>query len=73
MDEPLSDPSVVPTYLLSRFTRQHVTVALGGDGGDEVFAGYPMYPGHLMARRYERVPAALRRLVVEPLVRGLPV
>lgn len=73
MDEPLSDPSVVPTYLLSRFTRQHVTVALGGDGGDEVFAGYPMYSGHRIARRYEQVPAALRRLVVEPLVRGLPV
>src|SRR5690242_14443251 len=42
MDEPMSDPSLVPTYLLSRFTRKHVTVALGGDGGDEIFAGYPM-------------------------------
>jgi len=42
MDEPMSDPSLVPTYLLSRFTRKHVTVALGGDGGDELFAGYPM-------------------------------
>src|SRR3989441_6143589 len=50
MDEPLSDPSLVPTYLLSRFTRKHVTVALGGDGGDEIFAGYPMYFGHRMAR-----------------------
>ena len=73
LDEPLSDPSVVPTYLLSRFTRQHVTVALGGDGGDELFAGYPMYQAHRLARLYSRVPERLRRLLVEPAVRGLPV
>jgi asparagine synthase (glutamine-hydrolysing) len=73
MDEPLSDPSVVSTYLLCRFTRQHVTVALGGDGGDEIFAGYQMYHGHKIARLYERVPRALRRLLVEPAIRRLPV
>ncbi|HJU56707.1 MAG TPA: asparagine synthase (glutamine-hydrolyzing) [Pyrinomonadaceae bacterium] len=73
MDEPFSDPSLVPTYLLSRFTRKHVTVALGGDGGDELFAGYPMYPGHQFARKYERVPRFLRRALIEPLVRRLPV
>src|SRR5438067_13102262 len=73
LDEPMSDPSVVPTYLLSRFTRKHVTVALGGDGGDEVFAGYPMYFGHRMARAYDRVPQFLKRGVVEPLVKLLPV
>lgn len=73
MDEPLSDPSLVPTYLLSRFTRKHVTVALGGDGGDELFAGYQMYYGHRIARLYDRVPANLRRSLVEPLVRRLPV
>ena len=73
MDEPMSDPSVVPTYLLSRFTRKHVTVALGGDGGDEIFAGYPMYFGHRMARAYDRVPRFLKRGVVEPLVNLLPV
>ena len=50
MDEPFSDPSLVPTYLLSRFTRKHVTVALGGDGGDELFAGYPMYAGSALGR-----------------------
>src|SRR4029079_2344056 len=65
MDEPFSDPSLVPTYLLSRFTRKHVTVALGGDGGDELFAGYPMYAGHRWAEIYKRVPAQLRRGVVE--------
>ncbi|HEV2912844.1 MAG TPA: asparagine synthase (glutamine-hydrolyzing) [Pyrinomonadaceae bacterium] len=73
MDEPLSDPSLVPTYLLSRFTRQHVTVALGGDGGDELFAGYPMYWGHRLARIYERVPRFARRALIEPAVRHLPV
>jgi len=73
MDEPISDPSVVPTYLLSRFTRKHVTVALGGDGGDEIFAGYPMYFGHHMARAYLSLPKFLRRGLVEPLVNLLPV
>ena len=73
MDEPLSDPSVVPTYLLSRFTRQHVTVALGGDGGDEIFAGYPMYPAHRLAKVYSQVPHTARRLLVESIVRRLPV
>ena len=73
MDEPFSDPSLVPTYLLSRFTRKHVTVALGGDGGDELFAGYQMYAGHRWAEVYKRVPAALRRGLVEPFVRLLPV
>jgi len=73
MDEPFSDPSLVPTYLLSRFTRKHVTVALGGDGGDELFAGYPMYAGLRWAEIYNRVPSSLRARVVEPLVRLLPV
>ena len=73
MDEPFSDPSLVPTYLLSRFTRKHVTVALGGDGGDELFAGYPMYAGHRWAEVYKRVPLALRRGLVEPVIRLLPV
>ena len=54
MDEPFSDPSLVPTYLLSRFTRKHVTVALGGDGGDELFAGYPMYAGLRWGEFYKR-------------------
>ena len=73
MDEPFSDPSLVPTYLLSRFTRKHVTVALGGDGGDELFAGYPMYAGLRWAELYKRFPPALRASIVEPLVKLLPV
>ncbi len=73
MDEPFSDPSLVPTYLLSRFTRKHVTVALGGDGGDELFAGYPMYAGLRWAEFYKRVPPAFRSGIIEPLVKLLPV
>jgi len=53
LDEPMADASILPTYLLSKFTRGHVTVALGGDGGDELFAGYPTYLAHKFARPYE--------------------
>ena len=53
LDEPMADASILPIYLLSKFTRQYVTVALGGDGGDELFAGYPTYLGHKFARQYE--------------------
>ncbi|MGH9868364.1 MAG: asparagine synthase (glutamine-hydrolyzing) [Candidatus Polarisedimenticolia bacterium] len=73
LDEPLGDASILPTHMLSRFTREHVTVALGGDGGDELFAGYPTYQAHRLAGWYERLPSALKAGVVEPLVRALPV
>ena len=72
MDEPFSDPSLVPTYLLSRFTRKHVTVALGGDGGDELFAGYPMYQGHYWAELYQRLPQVISSNIIEPVVRLMP-
>ncbi len=73
IDEPIGDASILPTYLLSRFTREHVTVALGGEGGDELMAGYPTYQAHRMAAIYERLPSLLRRGLVEPAVRRLPV
>jgi len=73
LDEPLGDASIIPTYLLSAFTRQHVKVALGGDGGDELFAGYPTLQAHRLAGYYMRAPGLLRRRVVEPVVRRLPV
>jgi len=73
LDEPLGDASILPTFLLSGFTRQSVTVALSGDGGDELFAGYPTYRAHRAAHWYRRLPALVRRAIVEPLVRALPV
>ena len=73
LDEPLSDGSLLPTFLLSRFVRRHVTVALGGDGGDEIFAGYPMYLGHKVANVYKAIPQFLRKSLIEPFVNNLPV
>ena len=73
LDEPLGDASLIPTYLLSRFTRRSVTVALSGDGGDELFAGYPTYQAHRLARALEPVPRWLRRGLIRPLVERLPV
>jgi asparagine synthase (glutamine-hydrolysing) len=73
LDEPLSDGSLIPTYLLARFVRQHVTVALGGDGGDELFAGYPMYYAHKVAAYYRTIPKFVRSGLIEPVVNALPV
>lgn len=72
LDEPFADSSAVPTYLVSRETRRHVTVALSGDGGDEIFGGYRKYQGELLSRQYQRIPRVLRRGVIEPLGRALP-
>ncbi|HEV1992461.1 MAG TPA: asparagine synthase (glutamine-hydrolyzing) [Candidatus Dormibacteraeota bacterium] len=73
LDEPLGDASIIPTYLLAEFTRRHVKVALGGDGGDELFAGYPTLQAHRLAAYYMRAPRLLREGLVEPIVRRLPV
>ncbi len=62
-DEPFADSSAVPTYLISRESRRHVTVALTGVGGDELFGGYPRYMGLLLASPLERIPAVVRRWV----------
>jgi asparagine synthase (glutamine-hydrolysing) len=59
----MADASILPTYLLSKFTRQHVTVALGGDGGDELFAGYPTYLAHKIATQYERILGPIHPIV----------
>ncbi|MGM0574189.1 MAG: asparagine synthase (glutamine-hydrolyzing) [Myxococcota bacterium] len=72
LDEPFADPSIVPTFLLSRFTRRHVTVALGGDGGDELLLGHPAFFMEAVARWAARVPRAVRARTVEPLARRLP-
>ncbi len=71
-DEPFADPASLPTLLLSRHTREHVTVALSGDGGDEIFAGYDRYFSERLADVYGRIPAALRRSLLNPAL-GLAV
>jgi asparagine synthase (glutamine-hydrolysing) len=58
LDEPFADPSILPTLLLSRFVRRHVTVALAGDGGDELFAGYDTFLAHRPAAWAARLPGA---------------
>src|SRR5437016_3348339 len=63
IDEPLPGPAWVPAFLLSRFARSHVKTVLVGEGADELFAGYPTYPGGALAARYARLPAAVRRAV----------
>lgn len=71
LDEPFADPSFLPTLLLSRFTRQHVTVALAGDGGDELFGGYDPFLAHRPAALLARLPRPLRALL-SLAVRRLP-
>ena len=73
LDEPMADPSILPTFVLSQLASQSVKVALGGDGGDELWAGYPTYFAQRVSAPYALLPRALRRAVIEPLIRALPV
>lgn len=72
LDEPMADASILPTYLLSLFTKEHVTVALGGDGGDELFAGYPTFQAENFVRMYQLLPLSLRRMFPS-MVRFFPI
>ncbi|MFY9555306.1 MAG: asparagine synthase (glutamine-hydrolyzing) [Blastocatellia bacterium] len=71
--EPYADSSAIPTYYLSKMTREHVTVALSGDGGDECFAGYERYVAMRIAERYNGLPRILKERVLEPAIGALPV
>jgi len=74
MDEPLGDGSLVPTFLLSQFTRRYVKAALGGDGGDELFGGYSTLQAHRLVEYYERlVPNVARLRLIPWVVNRMPV
>lgn len=72
LDEPLADASIVPTLLVSKLAREHVKVALSGDGGDELFAGYDSYRADRAAQLYSSVPGLVRGWLIEPVIRRLP-
>src|SRR5581483_6219335 len=73
LDEPLGDPSILPSYLLSKFARQQITVALSGDGGDELFAGYDPFRALALARFYSSLVPRLLHGGVRRLVELLPI
>lgn len=63
LDEPFGDSSAIPTYMVSKLAAEHVTVALSGDGGDELFAGYSKYLVEQKEQRYRHIPAAIRQMM----------
>jgi len=72
-DEPSADAGALPVWFLSRMSRRHVTVALSGEGADELFGGYLTYQADRLARPFRMVPAGLRRLIRGALDRYMPV
>ncbi len=71
-DEPFADASAIPTYYVSKTARDDVTVALSGDGGDEVFAGYRRYFYDLLENRLRVIPLSIRKYLIKPIAKCYP-
>jgi asparagine synthase (glutamine-hydrolysing) len=71
-DEPYSDYSCIPTFLVSRMAANHVKVVLTGDGGDEAFAGYPTHVAYRVSRMFRMIPRWIRHGLINPLAMALP-
>ena len=72
LDEPFGDASLLPTFLLSQFAREQVTVALGGDGADELMSGYPTFTAEPWLNMFQRLPRPARS-ILSSIVQRLPV
>jgi len=71
-DQPFADSSAIPTMYLSEFTRKHVTVALTGDGGDELFCGYDRYQAVALASRLDKLPRWMKWPLTRPIWQRIP-
>ena len=73
IDEPYADGSAIPTYMLAQYAKDHVTVLLSGEGGDEMFSGYDTHAASVARNWYRRTPGWIRRGLVAPITKLLPV
>lgn len=71
LDEPFADSSFIPAYYLNRFARDFIKVSLGGEGGDEIFVGYPIYRAHELLKYLRAIPTGFRKKVVLPLINSI--
>jgi asparagine synthase (glutamine-hydrolysing) len=71
-DNLLADQAMLPLYLVSKLASEHVTVCLSGDGGDELFLGYPTYTADTYLQYYEKIPYFMRKSIIKRIINSLP-